>query len=87
MKGFMLRAGKTVPKGITEKLQDTNKINGWCKGTGTVHVLWGICFLMLWCANEYVAYALYSLGCFAVCGIISIIMIIQTTRKYSNRLA
>ena len=68
-KGILLINGRTVPRGVRERIQDDYTLRGWCYGTGVVHVLWGLCAVMLWAAN----------------GIASLIMMVRTTRQYSNK--
>ena len=84
-KGILLINGRTVPRGVRERIQDDYTLRGWCYGTGVVHVLWGLCAVMLWAANVFVPYALYALAIFLACGIASIIMMVRTTRQYSNK--
>ncbi len=84
-KGILLINGRTVPRGVRERIQDDYTLRGWCYGTGVVHVLWGLCAVMLWAANVFVPYALYALAIFLASGIASIIMMVRTTRQYSNK--
>ena len=84
-KGILLINGRTVPRGVRERIQDDYTLRGWCYGTGVVHVLWGLCAVMLWAANVFVPYALYALSIFLASGIASIIMMVRTTRQYSNK--
>ena len=84
-KGILLINGRTVPRGVRERIQDDYTLRGWCYGTGVVHVLWGLCAVMLWAANVFVPYALYALAICLASGIASIIMRGRTTRQYSNK--
>ena len=84
-KGILLINGRTVPRGVRERIQDDYTLRGWCYGTGVVHVLWGLCAVMLWAANVFVPYALDALAIFLASGIASIIMMVRTTRQYSNK--
>ena len=85
LRGAFMFTGRTVPKGVISKLQDKEKLKGWCRGTGTVHILWGIYAVMLWCANTFIPYALYALAVVAVSGVLSIIISLRTTFKYTNK--
>lgn len=84
-KGILLINGRTVPKGVRARIQNERTLRGWCYGTGVVHVLWGLCAVALWMANTFVPYALYAFAVFAASGVASIIMMVRTTKQYSNK--
>ena len=93
-KGILLINGRTALVGLRRirliherqvPFQDERTLRGWCYGTGVVHVLWGLCAVALWMANTFVPYALYAFAVFAASGVASIIMMVRTTKQYSNK--
>lgn len=86
LRGMLMFTGRTVPKGVIARLQyDREKLKGWCRGTGLVHVLWGLCAILIWAADRFEAYALYLMISMIMVTVASIITSIVTTVKYSNK--
>lgn len=86
LRGVFMFTGRTVPKSVVLKLKDNkDKLKGWCQGTGTVHILWGVCAILIWCANTFVDYALYIMVAVIICVIGSILVSLWTTYKFSNK--
>lgn len=85
LKGILLTQGRTVPRGVREKIRDDETLRGWCYGTGAVHILWGFSAIALWFANAFIPYALYALVVFLASCIASVILMLRTTRQYSNK--
>lgn len=84
-RGAFIYGGRTVPKNVIAKLQDKDKLRGWCRGTGFVHMLWGVCAVMIWCANTFIPYALYAFAVLIICALASIIISLYTTWRYTNK--
>ncbi|KMZ55154.1 hypothetical protein [Dorea sp. D27] len=85
-KGLFMFVGRMVPRNVMLRLQDNEEqLKGWCHGTGTVHILWGICAVLIWCADRYSQYALNIMAAVITCAVISIMISFWTTYRYSNR--
>ena len=85
LRGAFMVAGRVVPKGVLKQLTDREQLRGWCRGTGTVHILWGTCAVLLWCARTFPDFAVYTSVAFIACIAASIVISLRTTYKYSNK--
>lgn len=85
-KGLFMFTGRMVPKNVILRLQnDREQLKGWCQGTGTVHILWGLCAVLIWCAGKFSDYTLYIIIVVIICAIVSMIISFWTACKFSNR--
>lgn len=79
LRGAFMFAGRGIPKGVLARLRDKEQLRGWCKGIGCVHILWGICAVLLWCADSFPAISIYALAAIIICAVASIIISCKTT--------
>ncbi|MCU6746112.1 MULTISPECIES: hypothetical protein [Lachnospiraceae] len=84
LRGAFMFAGRGIPKGVLERLSDKEQLRGWYRGTGSVHILWGVCAVLLWCANTFSAISIYALIAVVICAVSSIIISCKTTYTYSR---
>ena len=85
LKGLFMCAGRMVPKNVILRLQDNRRqLKGWCQGTGTVHILWGICAVLIWCADRFTHYALYIMIAVIACAVISMVISLWTSYRFSK---
>lgn len=85
LRGIFTFLGRSIPKNVIEKLQEPEKIKGWCQGTGIVHILWGGCSILIWCTDTFSEYTLYLLAGVIICAVSSIIIALRTTKRYTNK--
>lgn len=85
LRGIFTFLGKGIPKNVIEKVQDPKKIRGWYQGTGSVHILWGVCAILIWCMKQFPDYSLQALAVIAVCAVSSVIISWATAKKYGMK--
>lgn len=82
LRGIFTFLGRGLPKNVVERMRDPERIKGWCRGTGIVHILWGICAVLIWYMERFPDNSLYALAVIALCAIFSIAVSLATAKKY-----
>ena len=84
LKGIFMCMGRMVPKNVILRLQDDRRqLKGWCQGTGAVHILWGICAVLI-CADRFSHYALCLMIAVITCALVSMVISFWTAVKFSK---
>ena len=85
LRGMFTFLGKGIPKKVVEKIQDTKRIKGWYQGTGAVHILWGVCAILIWYIKLFPEYSLYALTAIIICSLFSIAVAWVTAKRYGMK--
>lgn len=72
LRGVFTFLGRGIPENVIKKMQDPERIKGWHRGMGAVHILWGVCAVLIWCMNQFPDYSLYTLVFVVICAVLSI---------------